>query len=97
MLSWQQKKLYENAEQIQKQTQVIHDRLKTFHSHYAGIGKALATAKKAFNKGASSWDSRLIPAFRKIEEMGIADADRQIDEVDLIEESISIDATQKEQ
>jgi len=94
MLSWQQKKLYENAEQIQKQTQVIHDRLKTFHSHYAGIGKALTTAKKAFNKGASSWDSRLIPAFRKIEEMGIADTDRQIEEVDLIEESITTENTE---
>ena len=92
MLSWQQKKLYENAEQIQKQTQVIHDRLKTFHSHYAGIGKALTTAKKAFNKGASSWDSRLIPAFRKIEEMGIADADRQIGKIDLIEETVKIDS-----
>jgi len=96
MLSWQQKKLYENAEQIQKQTQVIHDRLKTFHSHYAGIGKALTTAKKAFNKGASSWDSRLIPAFRRIEEMGIADANRQIGEIDLIEESVFNETPEEE-
>ena len=89
MLSWQQKKLYENAEQIQKQTQVIHDRLRTFHGYYAGIGKALTNAKKAYNKGVSSWESRLTPAFRKLEGMGIAgDESRRIEETDLIEESV---------
>lgn len=91
MLSWQQKKLYENAEKIQEQTQVIHDRLKTFHGYYAGIGKALTNAKKAYNKSVSSWESRLTPAFRKLEEMGIAeDATRKIAETELIEESVRI-------
>jgi DNA recombination protein RmuC len=96
MLSWQQKKLYENAELIQKQTMLIHDRLKIFQSHFSGVGKALSSAKKAFNKGASSWDSRLIPAFRKIEEMGIADKSRELDEVPMIEETtVQIDESDR--
>ena len=90
MLSWQQKKFSENAEKIQKQNQEIHDRLKVFHRHFDGIGKTLTRAMKAFNSSASSWDKRLIPAFRKIEEMGIADTTRQIPEIDLIEESVRI-------
>ena len=88
MLSWQQKKFSENAEKIQKQNQEIHKRLKVFHRHFDGIGKSLTRAMKAFNSSAKSWDHRLIPAFRKIEEMGIADTDRQIDEVGLIEDNI---------
>ena len=90
MLSWQQKKFSENAEKIQKQNQEIHKRLKVFHNHFDGIGKSLTRAMKAFNSSAKSWDHRLIPAFRKIEEMGIADTDRQIENVDLIEENIPL-------
>jgi DNA recombination protein RmuC len=89
MLSWQQKKLYENVEEMHTQTKVIHDRLKKFHGHYAGIGKALTNASKAFNRSVSSWESRLKPAFRKLENMGIAeDRSRQIAETDQIEEDI---------
>ena len=89
MLSWQQKKLYENIEEMHTQTKVIHDRLKKFHEYYAGIGKALTNASKAFNKSVSSWESRLKPAFRKLEDMGIAeDRSRQIAETNQIEEDI---------
>ncbi|SVB35995.1 uncharacterized protein METZ01_LOCUS188849 [marine metagenome] len=86
MLTWQQKKLYENAEDIQKQALVIHSRLKTFHSYFAKIGNELKTAVKAFNDGTGSWERRLTPAFRKLEDMGVADKTREIDSTELIEE-----------
>jgi DNA recombination protein RmuC len=88
MLTWQQKKLYENAEEIQIQALEIHKRLKKFHGYFSKIGKDLNNAVKAFNDGAKSWESRLNPAFRKIENMGIADSTRQIDETNLIEENV---------
>ena len=94
MLSWQQKKLYENATEIQEQTKVIHERVKVFYGHVSSIGKSLVSATKAFNRSASSWDSRVVPAFRKIEEMGIADEDRKLGELDLIEETISDESNQ---
>ena len=90
MLSWQQKKLYDNAAEIQKQTKIIHDRVKVFYGHISGIGKGLISANRAFNKSASSWDSRVVPAFRKIEEMGIADKNRKVPELEMIEENILI-------
>ena len=92
MLSWQQKKLYDNAAEIQKQTRIIHERVKVFYGHVNSIGKSLISAKKAFNKSASSWDSRVVPAFRKIEEMGIADEDRKVRELGMIEETINIES-----
>ena len=86
MLTWQQNKLFENAEDIQKQAIEIHTRLKKFHSHYSKIGIDLSKAVKAFNDASSSWDRRLTPAFRKIEEMGVADSSREISSSKLIEE-----------
>ena len=86
MLSWQQKKLYENAEQIQKQTQVIHDRLKTFHNHFSKIGAQLKSSVSAFNSGVKSWDSRLMPSIRKIEEMGISDQGRELEQAQTIDD-----------
>ena len=96
MLSWQQKKLYDNAAEIQEQTKIIHERVKVFYNHVSSIGKALISAKKAFNRSASSWDSRVVPAFRKIEEMGIADEDRKIGELGLIEETILNESDENE-
>tara|TARA_B100000686_G_scaffold72430_1_gene78186 strand:- start:607 stop:1629 length:1023 start_codon:yes stop_codon:yes gene_type:complete len=91
MLSWQQKKLYENVEEMHHQTKVIHDRLKKFHTHFSGIGKALTNASKTFNNSVRSWESRLKPAIRKLEEMGIAEeGSRRISGMSGIEEHISI-------
>jgi len=86
MLSWQQKKLHENAENIQKQAEMIHSRLKTFHSHFSKIGTQLKSAVKAFNSGVKSWDARLMPSIRKIEEMGISDQGRELEEAQTIDD-----------
>ena len=86
MLSWQQKKLYENAEDIQKQALEIHTRLKKFHGFFNKIGVELNKAVQAFNQGSNSWERRLKPAFRKIEELGIADPSREIGNTETIEE-----------
>ena len=86
MLSWQQKKLYDNATQIQEQTKVIHDRIKVFHKHVSKIGTGLKSAVNAFNQSASSWDTRLMPAFKTMEEMGIADKKREIEKLNIIQE-----------
>jgi len=87
MLTWQQKKLHENAEDIQKQAMEIHTRLKKFHSYFLKIGSDLAKAVKAFNDGANSWERRLRPAVRKIEEMGIAEKSREIKNTTSIEDA----------
>jgi DNA recombination protein RmuC len=92
MLSWQQKKLHENAENIQKQALMIHSRLKTFYDYFSKIGKQLESAVNAFNSGAKSWDSRLLPAVRKIEEMGISDIGRELEQAKAVDtQPISIE------
>ena len=90
MLTWQQQKTYENAEDIKEQAVEIHTRLKKFHSFFNKIGVELNRATSAFNDGVGSWERRLEPALRKIEEMGIADSSRQIEKTKVIEERASV-------
>ena len=87
MLTWQQQEVYENAEEIKTQAIEMHTRLKKFYDDFfKKIGTDLNRATKAYNDGARSWDSRLIPAIRKIEKMGIADSTREIKKAKLIED-----------
>jgi len=91
MLSWQQKKLYENAEEIQKQTIVIHERIKKFQEYFIKIGRSLTAAARVYNSAVKSWDSRLTPSLKKIETMGIANEEsRQIPSLTEIDEAINV-------
>ena len=78
MLTWQQQEVYENAENIKQQASEVHARLKKFNDDFfTKIGTDLGRAIKSYNDGVRSWDSRLMPSVRKIEEMGIADSTRK--------------------
>ena len=79
MLTWQQQEVYENAENIKQQASEVHARLKKFNDDFfTKIGTDLGRAIKSYNDGVRSWESRLMPSVRKIEEMGIADSTRKI-------------------
>jgi DNA recombination protein RmuC len=79
MLTWQQQEVYENAENIKQQASEVHSRLKKFNDDFfSKIGTDLGRAIKSYNDGVRSWESRLMPSVRKIEEMGIADSTRKI-------------------
>jgi len=87
MLTWQQEEIYKNAEEIRDQVTILHSRLKKFYEgFYSKIGSNLNLAMKAFNDGNSSWNSRLMPSIRKIEDMGIAAESRKIKPAEEIEE-----------
>ena len=80
MLTWQQQEVYENAENIKQQASEVHARLKKFNDDFfSKIGTDLGRAIKSYNDGVRSWESRLMPSVRKIEEMGIADSTRKIE------------------
>ena len=86
MLNWQQKKMYENAALIENQAKVIHHRLHTFIDHFKKSAKNLRDANKNYNKSISSWNHNLMPAFRTLEDMGVADKTRELEHLDQIEE-----------
>ena len=70
MLTWQQQEVYENAEEIKTQALEMHTRLKKFYDDFfKKIGTDLSRAVKAYSSGVRSWESRVMPSIRKIEEM----------------------------
>jgi DNA recombination protein RmuC len=67
---WRQEKLAENAQAISAQGRELHGRLATMVEHWIKVGSALEKATESFNKAAASFDSRVKPAIRKLEELG---------------------------
>ena len=72
---WQQHKVAENAREIAEQGRVLHDRLGKFVEHFQRAGSGLDSAVRAYNDAVGSLDSRLLPAARRLKEMGAASAD----------------------
>jgi DNA recombination protein RmuC len=69
---WRQERLADNARKISEQGRALHDRLATLVEHWTRLGGALGRATEHFNCAVASFDSRVLPAVRKLEELGAA-------------------------
>ena len=61
---WQRQRIAENAEEILKEGQELHDRMMIFISRYQEVGNRLTKAVHAFNDSVGSFDSRVVPQGR---------------------------------
>ncbi len=68
---WRQDQLAENAEQIKRLAQDMHDRLSTFTGHLAKLGKQLEGSVKAYNSAVGSMERKVLPGARKFVELGV--------------------------
>src|SRR5271165_1486940 len=72
---WNQAQLAENAIEIRELACQLHERLQTVWQHYADTGRQLEKTVTSYNKSVGSWDTRLMPAVRRMQELGVkADA-----------------------
>jgi DNA recombination protein RmuC len=81
---WGQEQLAENAEAIRAVASELYDRVQLVHDHYADTGRLLEKTVESYNRSVGSWDSRLVPALRKMRELGVSsgeepEAPEQID------------------
>ena len=67
---WRQEKAAKNAEQIFEQARELYDRLTVFAENLSKIAPALENAAKAYNQAIGTFESRVLPAGRKFEELG---------------------------
>jgi len=81
---WTEQQLAENAEEIRSVAAELYDRVQLVHDHYADTGRLLEKTVESYNRSVGSWDSRLLPALRKMRELGVTsgeepEAPEQID------------------
>lgn len=69
--NWREHEAAENARKIYEAALSIHSRMRIFASHLQQVGKGLESATKSYNAATGSWDARLMPAFQKMEGLGV--------------------------
>jgi DNA recombination protein RmuC len=72
---WQQQQVAENAEQIAAQGKSLYERIATFVGHVGGVGKSLEASVKKYNDAVGSLDARVLPAARRLRELGVGAAE----------------------
>ena len=68
---WRQEQLAEHAEFVCDLGKQLYERIKTFAQHMGSVGKGLEKANDSYNKAVGSLESRVFPAARKFEELGV--------------------------
>ena len=67
---WKQELIAESAREIAEIGRELHKRIATFAEPFAKVGRQLTSAVGAYNEAAGSFDRRVLPQLRKIEEAG---------------------------
>ena len=67
---WRQERMAANAQEVSRLGKDLYDRLRTFTSYFADIGKGLDRALESYNKGVGSLEARVLVTARKFKERG---------------------------
>jgi len=87
-MSWQQHNITENALQIMDAATELHGRLSVFADHFDKVGSGLKSALKGFNDAIGSWESRVLPAGRKLEQLKATDNKNVLPTFEVIDKPI---------
>ncbi len=70
---WRHESLADEAREIHRMGRDLHERLRTMGSHLGKLGRALDTAVGAYNQTVGSWESRVLVAARRFEDLDATD------------------------
>ena len=71
-LYWQQVRFAEEAAEVVSVAQEFYQRMATWSEHFEKVGKGLKQATDNYNKAVGSWESKVIPQGKKLEELEVA-------------------------
>lgn len=87
-LSWRQVELAKNAQDISRLGGELFDRVSSFSSHIAKVGKGIEGALGAYNKAIGVLESRVLVSARKLKELQAAPGDTALESPGMIEGSV---------
>ena len=79
-VAWQQEDIQQNAQEIADTSRELYGRLATYSDHVGTVGKALASAVRAYNSSVGSFQSRVLVQARRMEELGAVEESRRIED-----------------
>lgn len=82
---WRQENLTRQVETLHELGQDLYKRLGDMNSHFAKMGRGLASAVESYNKGIGSLESRVLVTARKFKELGIAPGQVDLEELEPVE------------
>jgi DNA recombination protein RmuC len=89
-VSWQQHKQTENAQKIAEAARELFSRICVFTEHFEKIGDGLAKANEAFNRAASSYQSRIRPAGEKLTELGGGTSEKELADIQPLDATLRL-------
>jgi DNA recombination protein RmuC len=87
-MSWQQHNITENALQIMEAAMDFYGRVNVFADHLDKVGGGLKTALKGYNDAVGSWESRVLPAGRKLEQLKATDNKNILPDFEIIDKPV---------
>jgi DNA recombination protein RmuC len=93
---WRQELIAESAREIAESARELHSRLGRFVQPLSKVGRQLDSAVSAYNEAVGSFDHRVIPQVRRIEQAGAA-SEREVDSPAAIEVTARAITSQLEQ
>ncbi|HET9842352.1 MAG TPA: DNA recombination protein RmuC [Nocardioides sp.] len=70
---WRHEALADRAREIHRVGRDLHERIATMSGHLGKLGRSLDTAVAAYNQTVGSWESRVLVAARRFEELDATD------------------------
>jgi DNA recombination protein RmuC len=87
-MSWQQHNITENALQIMEAAMDFYGRVNVFADHLDKVGGGLKSALKGYNDAIGSWESRVLPAGRKLEQLKATDNKNVLPDFEIIDKPV---------
>ena len=87
-MSWQQHSITENALEIMDAANDFYGRVNIFADHLDKVGSGLKTALKGYNDAIGSWESRILPAGRKLEQLKATDNKNALPDLEIIDKPV---------
>lgn len=87
-MSWQQHNITENALQIMEAAMDFYGRVNVFADHLDKVGGGLKAALRGYNDAIGSWESRVLPAGRKLEQLKATDNKNALPDFEIIDKPV---------